>query len=114
MLDKYVKFAPLCLFGIYFLKALIFSISYPEAAILAVLGGVACYFQSKNNEEYIKVLEEKLMASNKSLEEKTMTAIKSFELRVNEVESIKAQINSLKLGALSRPISAAGNIPNAR
>jgi hypothetical protein len=113
MKDQYLKYIPLSLFGIYFLKALIFSISYPEAAILAVLGGVACYFQSKNNEEHIKILEDKFTASNKSLEEKVSTSLKSFESRVNEVESIKAQLNAIKVSSLTRPLGNAGNL-NAR
>lgn len=108
MLDKYIKYAPLSLFGIYFIKALIFSVSYPESAILAVLGLVACYFQSKNNEEQIKVLEEKIMLSNKSLENKVEIAIKTFETRVNEVESIKAQINAFKVNSLTRSFSNVG------
>lgn len=108
MLDKYVKFAPLSLFGAYFLKALIFSVSYPEAAILAVLGATACYFQSKNNEAQIKILENKILDSNKSLELKVDTAIKTFELRVNEVESIKAQINAFKVNSLTRPFGNVG------
>src|SRR5271165_5207826 len=106
MTEKYLKYVPLSLLVSYFLKAIIFSVSYPEAAILAVLGATACYFQSKNNEEQVKALEEKFTASNKSLEEKVMTSIKSFESKVNEVESIKAQINSIKLNALTqRPLT---------
>lgn len=107
-MDKYIKFAPLSLFCAYFLKAIIFNVSYPEAAILAVLGATACYFQSKNNEEQIKVIEEKILASNKVLEEKVAVTIKSFETRVNEVESIKAQINALKINSLTRPLQNVG------
>lgn len=102
MLDKYVKFLPLGLFSLYFLKAAILSVSYPEACILAVLGLVSCYFQSKNHEKLIEDLEQKLIKSNKDLEEKTMTAIKSFENKVQKVESIEAQINALKLQSLTR------------
>lgn len=105
MKDQYLKYLPLSLFAVYFLKTIIFSISYPEAVILAVLGATACYFQSKNNETLINELEKKFMDSNKALEEKTMTAIKSFEAKVNEVESIKAQLNAIKVSSLTRPMS---------
>jgi len=106
MIEKYLKYAPLSLFGIYFLKATIFTVSYPEAAILAVLGATACYFQSKNNEAQIKILEDKILASNKVLENKVLEAIGTFEKRVNEVESIKAQINAFKVNSLTRPMSS--------
>jgi outer membrane lipopolysaccharide assembly protein LptE/RlpB len=104
-LDKYLKYIPLSLFCLYFTKALIFSISYPEAAILAVLGTVACYFQSKNNEEKLKDFESKILESNKAMEEKTLAAIQSFENKVKKVESIEAQINALKINSISRPIN---------
>lgn len=107
MLDKYLKFLPLCLFGIYFLKAIILTVSYPEAAILAVLGAAACYFYAKDGDSKLEQLEELMNQSNKALEEKLMTSIKSFESKVNEVESIKAQLNALKINSLSRPLSNA-------
>ena len=107
MKDQYLKYIPLSLFGAYFIKSLIFSVSYPEAAILAVLGATSCYFQSKNNEEKLKSFEEKMLASNKKMEESTLTAIKSFEEKVKKVESIEAQINALKINSLSRPL---GNV----
>jgi hypothetical protein len=109
MLDKYLKYAPLSLFGAYFIKALILSVSYPEAAILAVLGATACYFQSKNNDEKLIKLDEKIQASNKILEEKLSLANKNFELRVGEVEGIKSQLNAMKINSLTRPMSASGN-----
>src|SRR5580704_16531718 len=100
MIDKYLKFAPLSFFAAYFIKSMIFSVGYAEAVILAVLELTTCYFHSKNNEEYIKLVENKILETNKVLENKVTESIKSFEAKVNEVESIKAQINSLKINSL--------------
>jgi hypothetical protein len=97
-----IKFLPLGLFVSYFIKALIFSVSYPEAVILAVLAGAACFFLYKDSDSKLKELDQKLADNAKTLETKLETAIKSFELRVNEVESIKAQLNALKINTLTR------------
>src|ERR1700722_18428081 len=107
MLEKNLKFGPLFLFGAYFIKAIIFDVSYPEAAILAVLAGAACYFYYKDSDSKLKELEQKLAENAKTLEIKLETAIKSFELRVNEVESIKAQLNALKINSLTRRLGNA-------
>lgn len=109
--EKHLKHVPLSLFCLYFIRVAIFSMSYPESAALAVLGLVACYFQSKNNEEKLKDFEEKLQKSNKELEDKLSKSIQSFEAKVHKVESIESQINALKLNSLNgfRPASGAGN-----
>lgn len=106
-MDKYIKFAPLSLFGAYFIKALIFSVSYPEAAILGVLATTACFFLYKDSDSKLKLLEEKILASNKILEDKLSLASANFENRVNEVEQIKAQLNALKMNSLTRPFGNA-------
>lgn len=93
------------LFCAYFLKALILSVNYPEAAILAVLGASACYFYAKDSDSKIKSLDEKLTASNKSLEEKLQLANRNFETRVNEVEGIKAQLNAIKVNGIFKPLN---------
>lgn len=102
MKDQYLKYVPLSLFGVYFIKALIFSVSYPEAAILAVLAGAACFFLYKDSDSKLKELDQKLADNAKTLENKLEIAIKSFDTRVNEVESIKAQLNALKINTLTR------------
>jgi hypothetical protein len=102
MIEKYIKFVPLSLFCAYFLKALIFSVSYPEAAILAVLAAASCFFLYKDSDSKLKELDEKIILSNKNLEDKLNLAVKSFETRVNEVESIKAQLNAMKMNSLTR------------
>lgn len=97
-----IKFLPLGLFVAYFIKALIFSVSYPEAAILAVLAAASCFFLYKDSDSKLKELEKSLETSAKTLEQKLNDSVKSFELRVNEVESIKAQLNALKINSLTR------------
>jgi len=102
MLEKNLKYLPLSLFGIYFLKALIFSVSYPEAVILAVLAAASCFFLYKDSDSKIQELDKKIEVANNSLDKKLNEAVQKFELRVNEVESIKAQINALKINSLTR------------
>lgn len=109
MLEKYLKYGPLFLFGVYFIKAIIFTVSYPEAAILAVLAGSACYFHYKDSDSKLKELEQKLADNAKTLEDKIILAVHNFESRVNEVESIKAQMNALKINSLSRPLNQVVN-----
>jgi hypothetical protein len=102
MIEKYLKYAPLSLFGIYFFKALIFSVSYPEAAILAVLAGASCFFLYKDSDSKLKELETRIHESHKFLDLKLIEAVHKFETRVNEVESIKSQLNALKINSLTR------------
>lgn len=93
---------PLGLFSLYFLKALIFSVSYPEAAILAVLAGASCFFLYKDSDSKLKELDEKHAKANSTLDLKINEAVRNFESRVNEVESIKAQLNAIKINSLTR------------
>lgn len=102
MIEKYVKFVPLSLFCAYFIKALIFSVNFPEATILAVLASAACFFLYKDSDSKLKELEKSNAISFLALEEKLNLAVKSFETRVNEVESIKAQLNAMKINSLTR------------
>lgn len=90
------------LFVSYFIKALIFSVSYVDSLTLAVLAGTACFFLYKDSDSKLKELDLKIEVSNKNLEDKLNLAVKSFESRVNEVESIKAQLNALKINTLTR------------
>lgn len=107
MLEKNIKYLPLSLFTAYFIKAIVFSVSYPEMGILAILAGAACYFHSLNNDKKLLTLEDKINLSHKALDEKLTLATKSFDSRVNEVESIKAQLNAIKVNSLTRPLSNA-------
>lgn len=109
-MEKYLKFGPLFLFGTYFVKAIIFNVSYPEAVILAVLAGAACYFYAKDSDSKLKELEEKIHEAHKTLDLKIDSSVKSFELRVNEVESIKAQLNAMKLNSLTRNPGQLNNV----
>lgn len=90
------------LFVAYFLKALIFSVNYPEAAILAVLAGAACFFLYKDSDSKLLELDKKIEASNNSLKMDLQKAVSDFQVRINEVESIKAQMNAIKMNSLTR------------
>ncbi len=91
---NYQKILPMALFSAFFLKCLIFPFSYPEAVVLAALGAIACYFEYKNNDAKLVALETKLN-----------DAVKSFHDKEDEIKKIRDTVNSLKLGAITRPMT---------
>ena len=61
------KNLPLIAFSCFFLKSLIFPISYPEIGMMLVLGAIASVFEFKSHNKKLKELEQKLEMEDKAL-----------------------------------------------
>jgi hypothetical protein len=64
-MKQYIKYAPMALFALFCLKALILGVSLYELGALAVLGAFAAYYEKSHNDKFQKEVLEKLEASTK-------------------------------------------------
>lgn len=95
-MENLKKLLPMSLFAIFFLKGTIMSFSYADVAVLAVLGLVTCYLEFQGRDKKLQALEDKLNLAVTNMEDKT-----------KQIEDIKGAISSLKLSAITRPMSQA-------
>lgn len=62
-----IKYIPLGLFCLAVLKAIVIGGGFPDVAFIAVLGAVAGFYEYKNSEKRIKVLEARFEAVDQHL-----------------------------------------------
>lgn len=93
---KFIKYAPLALFGLFATKTLILGASLDNCLALAVLGSIAAYYEWKSESAAIKGFQDKL----DKLEESQSNYNK-------DLETIKTHISGLRIGQGQRPTGIA-------
>lgn len=96
-MEKFKKFLPLVAFCLYFIKICIQPISYPEAAILAILGAIFLFNETRIQTKEIKALVDKVEGRQKEL-----------ETYVKDIDSLKSSVASIKLGSTMRGTGSIG------
>lgn len=87
-----VKKLPMALFSAFFVKCVIMPASFPDSLVLAVLAVVTCFYEFKNNEKKLQLLEARIVSAEKTFTDKE-----------SEIQKIRDTVNSLKIGSIARP-----------
>jgi len=82
-----IKHIPLILFGIFVMKCLFTGATLSDAAIMAVLGAVAAFYEYKSQEQAIKLMEE----IQRKQAETTLALAK-------ELAELKSSVSTIKIG----------------
>lgn len=94
---KFIKYAPLVIFGLFALKTLIMGCTIENALTLAILGSIAAYYEWKNESAIIQAFEFRLV----SYEEKLDNSAK-------ELENLKTHVGGLRIGQNLRTTNGIG------
>lgn len=81
-----LKYIPLGLFSVYFLKISLQTATLSDAAILLILGSIAAFYEFKSNDK--KLLE---------LESQISEIQKTTDLKLKDLDGVKSQVASIKL-----------------
>jgi peptidoglycan hydrolase CwlO-like protein len=87
------KNLPLVVFCLYLVKSAILPATFVEAAILLVLGTMACYFEYKSNDAKLSELEGNVKQVQTNL-----------DIKSKELESLKSAVASMKLATGMRTL----------
>lgn len=87
-MQNYLKYIPMGLFAVYFLKVCLQPVTMTEAAILLILGSVAAFYEFKSNDK--KILELEAQIKNQQI---------LIESRFKEFDGVKSQVASIKLAS---------------
>jgi peptidoglycan hydrolase CwlO-like protein len=91
-----IKRLPLTVFCLYLIKCAILPASFVEAAILTVLGTMACYFEYKSNDAKLQELENNVKQVQTNL-----------DIKAKELEALKSAVASMKLATGMRTLGNA-------
>jgi hypothetical protein len=84
---------PLVAFCLYLVKVMVQPVGYPEALILAVLGTITLFIETRIHSGELKTLTEKVEIRQKEL-----------ETYIKDIENLKSYVNSVKLGSVRNNI----------